>query len=679
VGVVPNRLAAASSPYLLQHAGNPVDWYEWGTEAFDAARDTDRPVLLSVGYATCHWCHVMAHESFEDRDIADYLNRHFVSIKVDREERPDVDRIYMDAVQAMTGQGGWPMTVFLTAGGEPFLAGTYFPKTDRGGHPSFRRVLESVVHAWAERRGELTEQAQRLSAAVGAVIPPADGVPGNEALDGAVDAWMAGFDRTYGGFGGAPKFPQAPNLELVLRLLASGSPPGRGAELEMMLTTSLDAMHAGGIYDHVGGGFARYATDRIWLIPHFEKMLYDNAMLARLYLRAWQVTGIDRYRIVAVETLEYLLSDLADPAGGFHSGEDADAEGVEGKYSVWTWDELGEVLGDERAFAAASYGATREGNFEGSNVLHRPLDLAQVADRFGITPAAAGERLAVVRRSLLAARRLRVRPAVDDKVVAAWNGLALRAFAEAAAVLEDARFRTAAVDLARFMVDRLTTPDGGLLRSWRHGRPGPGGFCDDYGAAALGLFAAYQLTGDRRWYQHGARLVGEAVRRFADPAGGFFATESGDPTLIARPKNLFDNPTPSDNALMAEAMAVLHGYTGDAALLHLIDGVLAAAGLLIERHPTAVGQLLAVIASAPGRGRQVAVVGSPPARRPLERVAWGRYRPDVVLAVADGPDPAVPLLADRVPAQDAAAFVCRDMRCDLPVADPARFAAQLDG
>ncbi|MBA2336864.1 MAG: thioredoxin domain-containing protein, partial [Acidimicrobiia bacterium] len=498
---MPNRLATASSPYLLQHADNPVDWFEWGIEAFDVAGDTGRPVMLSVGYATCHWCHVMAHESFEDPVTAAYLNEHFVSVKVDREERPDVDRIYMDAVQAMTGQGGWPMTVFLTADGAPFLAGTYYPKAARGGYPSFRQVLESVVDAWANRRPELADQAQRLTAVVRTGIPVADTAPAADTLQRAVDAWLASFDRTYGGFGGAPKFPQVPNLELVLRLLASGSMPDRADDLRMMLTATLDSMHAGGIYDHLAGGFARYATDRRWLIPHFEKMLYDNAQLARLYLRAWQVTGIERYRVVAVETLEYLLTDLADPAGGFHSGEDADAAGVEGSHAVWTWDDLGDVLGDERPFAAAAYGATPEGNFEGSNILQLADDLAVVADRLGISLRDAEQRLARIRRLLLVRRRTRVQPAVDDKVVTAWNGLALTAFAEAAGVLNDARFRGAAVDLAEFMVANLMTEDGGLLRSWRHGRPGPGGFCDDYAATAIGLFAVYALTGERPWFE----------------------------------------------------------------------------------------------------------------------------------------------------------------------------------
>ena len=676
---MPNRLGDASSPYLLQHAANPVDWYEWGPEAFAAAREADRPVFLSVGYATCHWCHVMAHESFEDQATAAYLNSHFVNVKVDREERPDVDRVYMDAVQAMTGQGGWPMSVFLTTDGRPFLAGTYYPKVDRGHQPSFRRLLEAVVDAWAERRDELHDQAERLTAAVGARIPAGTEPPSHDVLDRAVDAWSSSFDRSHGGFGGAPKFPQAPNLELVLRLLATGALPDRGPELSTMLTVSLDAMCAGGIYDHLAGGFARYATDRAWLIPHFEKMLYDNALLARLYLRAGQVTGIDRYRTVAVETLDYLLTDLADPAGGFHSGEDADAGGVEGSHAVWTWDELAGILGDDLEFAAAAYGATHEGNFEGSNVLHRPLALGEVADRFGLTPDEASGRLAAIRSRLLERRRGRVQPAVDDKVVTAWNGLALRAFAEAAGVLDEDRWFDAAVRLADFIVDRLGTPDGGLLRSWRHGRPGPPGFCEDYAATALGLFAVYQVTGDRRWYDEAARLVAEAIARFADPEGGFFAAEPGDATLIVRPRNLFDNPTPSDNSLMAEALATLYGYTGEAALLERFDGVVRSVGRIIEQHPTAVGHLMAVLASAPGTGRQVAVVGPGPARRPLERVVWDRYRPDVVLAVAAGPDPEVPLLADRVPTGQAAAFVCREMVCDLPVSDPAALADSLAG
>ena len=675
---MPNRLGDASSPYLLQHRTNPVDWYEWGPEPFAAARQLDCPVFLSVGYATCHWCHVMAHESFEDAPTAAYLNEHFVSIKVDREERPDVDRIYMDAVQAMTGQGGWPMSVFLAPDGRPFLAGTYFPKNPRGPYPAFRQVLEAVVDAWANRRPELTDQAQRLTAAVAARIPAAPAPSTDVLLPRAVDAWLATFDRSHGGFGGAPKFPQAPTLELVLRLLASGQLGDREDELRTMLTVTLDAMAAGGIYDHLAGGFARYATDRAWLIPHFEKMLYDNAMLARLYLRAWQVTGTGRYRTVAVETLDHLLADLADPAGGFHSGQDADAEGVEGRHAVWSWHELTEVLGDDLELVSVAYGATPEGNFEGANVLHRPLELAVVADRLGLGIEVVKGRLERSRAILLERRGRRVQPAVDDKVVTAWNGLALRAFAEAAGVLDDERYRTVAVRLAVFMSEQLVDPDGRLLRSWRHGRRGPPGYCDDYAATALGMFATYQVTGDRRWYDEGARLVGSAVDRFVDPDGGFFAAEAGDPTLIVRPKNLFDNPTPSDNSLMAEALAVLHGYTGDDTLLEHLDGVVAGAGRIVDQHPTAVGHLLAVLASAPGTGRQVAVVGDADTRRPLEREVWRRYRPDVVMAAADRPDPAVPLLDGRTPPGEAAAFVCRKMVCDLPVAEAEDLARQLD-
>ncbi len=670
---MPNRLASSASPYLLQHQDNPVDWYEWGEDAFAAAQTLDRPILLSVGYATCHWCHVMAHESFEDDSTAAYMNEHFVNVKVDREERPDVDRIYMDAVQAMSGRGGWPMTVFLTPAGEPFFAGTYFPKESQGHHPSFGRIMQSVVDAWATQRAELESQASRLVAAVRSGIPPGDTAPGAEVIRKAVVDLIGQFDWDHGGFGGAPKFPQAPNLELLLRAWSLELTPDHEDQVRGMITTTLDRMAAGGIYDQLGGGFSRYSVDRQWLVPHFEKMLYDNALLARLYLRGWQETGIERYREVAEETLAYLLHDSRDPAGGFYSGEDADSEGEEGTYYVWTWDELNALLGPDLPLVAAAFGASPEGNFDGARTVLRRAETVEVlAQRFGMTPGDVEERLNAAAGTLRKARSDRIRPATDDKIVTAWNGLALRAFAEAGAVLGSAEYVEVAEQLAQFATTRLRRDDGRLVRTWRRGVLGPAAFCDDYGALAVGLFTLFAVTGDQRWFSEAHRLVGEAIDLFSDPAGGFFATGQDAEELITRPKNLMDNPTPSDNTLMAEALQMAAAYTGDASFRGLLDGVYIAAGRLLEQHPSAVGYLAAVLAAGLVGPKEVAIVGRPEARRELVEVVWERFRPGCVLAVGEGTATAVPLLSGRPSGEaGATAYVCRDFVCALPVDSPA--------
>ncbi len=672
-----NRLAAASSPYLLQHADNPVDWYEWGDEAFATARDRDRPILLSVGYAACHWCHVMAHESFEDPATAAYMNEHFVNVKVDREERPDVDRIYMDAVQAMSGHGGWPMTVFLAPDGRPFFAGTYFPKADRGGHPSFRRVMEAVADAWQHRRDDVETQAERLTAAVTRELPTPTEPAGADLVAAGYEALARSFDSVHGGFGGAPKFPQAPALELLLRLAGR---PG-AAQASGMLHHTLAAMAAGGIYDHVGGGFARYAVDQHWLVPHFEKMLYDNALLARLYLRAWQVTGDDALRTIATGTLDYVLDGLGLPGGGLASSEDADSEGEEGKFYVWAHDEFLAAAGPEAALAADYFGVTPGGNFEGSNVLSVPQPLAEVAARHGRPAEEAAAAIDRVRERLRAARDERVRPGLDDKVVTAWNGLALRALAEAGAILGDRRYLDAGRRLAGFLLDAVVRPDGRLLRSWRDGRATIPAFCEDYGAMAVGLFALYQATGELRWFEAAARATREMLRLFADRDGvGFFATGSDAPELIDRPKDVLDNPAPAGNSLAAEALLHLRHYTGDADLDEPLDGALALAGLVARSHPHAVAHALAVLSTRVGEVREVAVVGATDG--PLVDVLWAEYRPGVFPAVTDGGDgnaaELVPLLAGRVPhSGEPRAYVCTGFVCDAPTSEPGVLAAQL--
>ena len=676
---MPNRLANATSPYLLQHADNPVDWYEWGDEALALAGAADRPILLSVGYSACHWCHVMAHESFEDDATAAYMNEHFVNVKVDREERPDIDRIYMDAVQAMTGQGGWPMTVFLTPAGGPFFAGTYYPKEPRGPYPTFMQVLTGVATAWTEQRDQLTAQADKLTAAVQSQLPPAQTPPDLSLIPQAITHLEARFDGQRGGFGSAPKFPQAPTLELLLRVAASWPEPLLRERSLAMLTKTLDEMAAGGIYDHLYGGFARYSVDAVWLVPHFEKMLYDNALLARLYTHAWHLTGNDEYRRVATETLDYLVQEMRHESGGIFSAEDADSEGEEGKFAIWSSAEFSEVVGEDADLLAAVYGVTPAGNFEGHNILERSRPLAEIAAAFELSDSDLAERRARADARLVERRRTRVPPSVDDKVVVAWNGLALRAFADAAAAFGRADYNEVAVGIAEFIATDATTPDGRLVRSWRDGKISGPGFCDDYAAAAVGLFALYQSTGNERWYSDAIRLTDEMIRLFADPAGGaFFAVGADSVDLIARPKNLMDNPTPSDNSLAAEALAIRVAYAGEAQLDEHVSAIAQAAGVLAADHPMAVGHLLSLLAVSPLR--QVAIVpGDDGSAAELIGVFRATFRPGHVLAAGSAAPGGIPLLDQRVPIDGrAAAYVCEGFVCRLPTADPAEFARQLE-
>ncbi|MDP8955525.1 MAG: thioredoxin domain-containing protein, partial [Actinomycetota bacterium] len=545
---MPNRLSSSTSPYLLQHADNPVDWYEWGPEAFAEARRTDRPLLVSIGYSSCHWCHVMAHESFEDPDTAEVMNRLFVNVKVDREERPDVDSIYMEATQAMRGQGGWPLTVWITPEAEPFYVGTYFPSEDRHGMPSFRRVMAAVTEAWDERRSEITEQAGRITEAISRTLPPAPDLGSEQTLIDAYRSLESSFDPTNGGFGAAPKFPQAPVLDFLLHVSSEPWAP----QAAWMLQTTLQSMARGGIYDQLGGGFARYSVDASWLVPHFEKMLYDNAQLARIYLRAWQVTGDDDFRRVTVETLHYLLADLGQPDGGIFAAEDADSEGVEGKFYVWSADEFRRVVGAENAdVAAAAFGVSDAGNFEGKNILWRASPPEAVAERFDMQVSDVRGAVERAAERLRTHRENRVRPGLDDKVVAAWNGLALRSLAEAGAVLGDERYLEAARRIAWFIEDRLMV-DGRLMRSWSKNKTSVAGFLEDYAAVSVGLFSLYQATGEVKWFEAARRLVENMVETFSDPEGGaFFTTGEDTEGLIKRPRDQFDNPSPSGNSLAA--------------------------------------------------------------------------------------------------------------------------------
>jgi hypothetical protein len=670
---MPNRLADETSPYLRQHQDNPVDWYPWGDEAFEQARRHDRPILLSIGYSACHWCHVMAHESFENPETAALMNDLFVNVKVDREERPDVDGIYMNAVQATTGRGGWPMTVWLTPAGKPFFAGTYYPADDRHGMPSFRRVMAAIAEAWSERREGIEEQAAHLTESISRDLPAAESVPGRSALEAAYRQIEAAYDPVAGGFGGAPKFPQQPVLEFLLR--AAGRPWAPRAE--EMVRTTLEKMASGGLRDHVGGGFSRYSVDANWSIPHFEKMLYDNAQLARLYLRGWQVTGRAGFRAVAIETLEYLLRDLRHPDGGLFSAEDADSEGVEGKFYVWTDEEFDSAVGAGAAVAGTYFGVTGVGNFEGANHLQETLTLEETAIRFGISNEEAAATVATAKEQLYERRVTRIRPGLDDKVVTAWNGLALRALAEAGAVLDEPRYLDNARQNARFVLDRLRNADGRLLRSWGKGNARIPGFLDDYAGYAIGLFALYQATGETEWYEEAERLTRSMLQLFADDDGRLYSTGSDAERLITRPRDQMDNPVPSGTSLAAEALLWLSLYTGEADLREAAERAIRDGAALVERYPSAVGHLLSLLTSIDRGLREVAIVG--PAADELSRVMWEEFRPEAVLALdrTGRGGETVPLLRDRGPGTGTLAFVCEGFVCRLPVSEPEALRAQL--
>ena len=651
---MPNRLAESTSPYLLQHKDNPVDWWEWDEEAFEEARKRDVPILLSVGYAACHWCHVMAHESFEDEVTAQAMNDRFVNIKVDREERPDVDSIYMEAVQAMTGQGGWPMTVWIDHEGRPFFAGTYFPKDPRHGTATFSQVMDAVSAAWNDRRDDVVEQADRLVEAISQEIPVGD-IPGSAELAAAYGQIESTFDPVNGGFGTAPKFPQQPVLEFLLRIHDETWSPNAGT----MLAKTLDEMAAGGIHDQVGGGFARYSVDAHWLVPHFEKMLYDNAQLARLYL--WAGIELDRADFIATarSTLDYMVRDLRHADGAFFSSEDADSEGVEGKFYVWTIDEMREVLGDRADEAIAYFGATQTGNFEGANILQvvgdePPSDLNDIKEK------------------LLEARSKRIRPGLDDKVIASWNGLAIRAYAEAGAALGEDRYLQIAEDAAGFVTEQLIV-DGKLVRSWREGKTSVPGFLDDHAGMAVGLFTLFAATGRERWYEQAIGLV-NLLSLFVKPEGGFYSNSNEDEDLVKRPTDVTDNPLPSGNALAAEALLLASLYTGNDQWRRLSESALGAVGVLAERYPSMVGHHLAVAHSS-ANTKELAIVGDQ--WRELAAVYWAAYRPGVALAVTAEESSIVPLLEGRTNHGETQAYVCQDFVCALPTSDRHALATQL--
>jgi uncharacterized protein YyaL (SSP411 family) len=657
---VPNRLAGETSPYLLQHKDNPVDWQPWGEEALAEAHERDVPLLVSIGYSACHWCHVMERESFEDTDIAAYMNERFVCVKVDREERPDVDAIYMDAVQAMTGHGGWPLNAFVTPEQVPFYAGTYFPPESRGGLPSWRMVLEAISDAWKDKREEIREGSGRIVPRLrgGASLQPSAEPIDARSLDAVVAGLRQGYDAANGGWGGPPKFPAASVIDLLLR---------RG-ETDMSLGT-LRAMASGGINDQVGGGFARYAVDATWTVPHFEKMLYDNALLARAYLHGFLVSGDPALRRPCEETLDFMLRELRGPEGGFASALDADSEGVEGRYYVWTLDELRAELGDLADDAIAYFGATERGNFEGSNVL----------EARGPEPAARDE----IRRRLLAARERRVRPGLDDKRLTAWNALAIAALADAGAGLDRPDYVEAAAACADFVLRDLRDAEGRLLRTYKDGRGRLNAYLEDHAFTLEALLVLYEATFDPRWFGEARAVADTILARFGDPDnGGFFSTSDDHEALLTRRKDLEDTPIPSGASSAAFGLLRLAALTGEHAYERAAVSQLRLVHELAPRQPLAFGHLLAAIDFYASPTREVALVG--PDRGPLERVVRGAFRPHIVLAGGARAHPAepgvgVPLLDGRAPVDDrATAYVCEHFACRAPVTEPAELAALLD-
>ncbi len=675
-----NRLEHETSPYLLQHASNPVDWYPWGEEALERARADDKPILLSIGYAACHWCHVMERESFEDAETAALMNERFVSIKVDREERPDLDAIYMDAVHALTGGGGWPLTAFLTPQAKPFYAGTYFPNEARHGLPAFRTVLEAIADAWEHRRSEAETQSAKVTEAVerttrlGASARPLT----DEVLGTAFEGLRRAFDPRWGGFGGAPKFPQPMTLEFCLRMHLRGAP-----EALDLVTLTLDKMAGGGICDQLGGGFHRYSTDERWLVPHFEKMLYDNALLVRLFVHAFQVTGRDAYRRVATDTCEYLLRELQHPEGAFFSSQDADSEGVEGRFFVWSWDELVSVAGEA---VATAFGATPGGNWEGTNVLWRPMPLEAVAAEMELEAGELARDLEAARVELFEVREGRTHPATDDKILAAWNGMAIAALAEAGRTFGEVAYTEAAVRAAEFVLTHLRDDSGRLLRSWRGGRAGGPAFADDHALMADACLVLYETTFDLRWFEQARALADELVRLFLDQErGGLFQTGRDAEPLVVRPKDLSDNAVPSGNSVSADVLLRLAHLTGEDAYeragvdaLRLVRDAMAGA-------PSGFGHALGVLDAHLSAVKEVAIVGDPASEETgalVAEVTTKRFLPNHVLAVASPDDgssaAAVPLLRDR-PQRDrrATAYVCERFACRLPVTDPESLAGQL--
>jgi uncharacterized protein len=657
---MPNRLINETSPYLLQHAHNPVDWYAWGPEALERAAQEDKPILLSIGYSACHWCHVMEHESFENEAIAELMNRNFVNIKVDREERPDLDQIYMTAVQIMTGSGGWPMTVFLLPTGEPIFGGTYFPPDDRYGRPGFRRVLETIAEAYRNRRTEIVENAKGFREHLSRqTFQTKEGERIDASLlDIAYRAMASRFDPREGGFGGAPKFPPSMSIDFLLRYHHR-----TGDEHALhMATLTLDKMAYGGMYDQVGGGFHRYSTDDHWLVPHFEKMLYDNALLARVYVDAYRSTGDQLYKRIAEETLDFVVREMRDPNGAFYSTQDADSEGVEGKFYVWSNDEFRRVVGEDANTLADYFDVTAHGNWEETNILHvtRPPDQQTQA------------KVEAAKKKLYAAREKRVKPGRDEKVLTDWNGLMLRAFAEAAAHLGRHDYRVIAEANANFILNTLW--DGShLLHTYKDGRARFNGYLDDYANLADGLFALYELTFDFKWLDAAVRITDRMIEQFWDDNGGFYFTGRDHESLLTRTKDFFDNATPSGNSVAADVLLKLSAVSDRQDYREKAESIFLTSAGLLKQYASGFGRLLAAFDFYVGPSKEVALIGS---AEPFLSILRKRYTPRLV--VAGGSDDRVALLRNRpMVSGQPTAYVCENFTCKQPVTDVAAFEKAL--
>ena len=684
---MPNRLINETSPYLLQHANNPVDWYPWGEEALERARSEDKPILLSIGYSACHWCHVMERESFEDEIIAGMMNENFVSIKVDREERPDLDQVYMQAVQMLTGSGGWPMTVFLTPEGKPFYGGTYFPPTDRQGIPGFPRLLTSIAEAYKTNKGEVDRVTQQLTTQMtqSNQIPKGTSILTVDILHQAYSTLATNFDYQNGGFGNAPKFPQPMGPEFLLRYYHHGYNP-RALEL---VEITLEKMAYGGIYDQIGGGFHRYSTDAYWLVPHFEKMLYDNALLARLYLHTHLITGKPLYRRIVEETLDYVLREMTDSSGGFYSAQDADSEGVEGKFFVWTPDEIRAVLGDADSEVFSSYyGVTPNGNFEGENILNIRQDPEAFAEAHDLTQEQLDEIISRSSKALLDVREQRIHPMRDDKVLASWNGLMLRSFAEAAAALGRADYLEAAVKNAGFLVGTMKS-QGRLLRTYRDGQAKLLGYLEDYSFVVDGLLALYEATFDIRWLDEAVTLADSMIELFWDEGiGGFYDTGSDHETLVVRPRDVFDNAQPCGGSVASDALLKLAVFTGNSDYNAKAAVPLRSLHQAMSQSPGGTGHWLNALDFYVSPPKEIAVIGprNDPATQALLDTVFSRFLPNKVVMGTENPlsaggiegTPDFPLLQDRIMVGGLpSAYVCENYTCQLPVTDPDALAEQL--
>ncbi len=678
-----NRLITETSPYLLQHAHNPVDWFAWGDEAFEIARRDQKPILLSIGYSACHWCHVMEHESFENEEIAKLMNENFVNIKVDREERPDLDQIYMNAVQMMTHHGGWPMTVFLTPEAVPFYAGTYFPPEDRYNMPGFPRVLISIAEAYRERPDDVAQTAAAILSDLKRSTATAESseLRSMDLLESAYRGIIKNYDSTNGGFGGAPKFPPAMTLEFLLHTFHRSAEP---QALEIVSDTCRK-MAQGGIYDHLGGGFHRYSTDARWLVPHFEKMLYDNALLSRLYLHYYQLTRDEFARAVAEGVLDYVIREMTDPLGGFYSTQDADSEGIEGKFFVWSMNEVKELLGErDAALFAAYYNITTAGNFEGENILNVNRDLPEVAAAENITVVQLSEILNNACKTLFVAREKRVKPARDEKVLTAWNGLMLASFAEAAVILNRPDYAEVAKRNARFVLDNLRR-NGLLLRTYKDGQAKLNAYLEDYAFYVDGLVTLFETTGELNWLEEARNLAATMIAEFWDEQeGGFFYTGQSHETLIIRSKDFFDNASPSGNSVAAEVLLRIGLLTDNSDYQRRAATILRLTAAALRRYPSGFGRMLCALDFYLGTPKEIAIIGASgsPEFQSLLKQVWKPYLPNKVVAQASPDDASavalMPLLRDRLPLQNKpTAYVCEHFVCKEPASSAAELAAQL--